>query len=196
MITEADAVINDIDLRTFIANDERPYLRNPSTLGVYTYATNGRVMVRVAKRDHIKPVEGFPNAEKLFANFKPGRVFKIERADMPKPRHEKCEHCNGTGDHKCNCEHCDASCEECEGTGQITFNEARAILPFGRMVMADTLRRVFALPGDDVRLVMHEESETNPVCNIMLYVGVYEVLTMTCHNRDKHETVEVQYTPI
>ena len=120
------------DLQPFCSVDETRYgLLQPFNHGPHTYATDGRVIVRVPKIEEIpdrkglpknpadvipagigyKPVELPPNWE----NYQP---TKLECKDCKGTGQQiKCRHCNGTGEVECeSCGHED-NCEHCRGSG-------------------------------------------------------------------------------
>ena len=111
------------DLQQFCATDGlRPVLKRPVTVGEYTYASDGRVLVRVPALDgalgfdsHHRPVNfeavipgeaGFP-----FLPIPPG----CERCDTEGDRVD-CEQCNGVGYLSCSLSY-EHDCANCDTRG-------------------------------------------------------------------------------
>jgi hypothetical protein len=112
-----------INLEMF-CDPSRPELAQPFSIGAWTYASNGHVLVRVPRRDDVAE-RAAPDASRLFPadapkpRYKPAPKFTIpERFE----REEKCWRCRGTG--KRHGEHCPTcqceDCAQCSGTGKIT----------------------------------------------------------------------------
>jgi hypothetical protein len=120
------------DLKKFCENDRyRPYLSNPFSLGDFTYATDGKVAVRVPRLEGIGEVEDAPaSIETTFANNLKG--FE-QAAPVPNPPHVTniickackgrqkvtiCSECEGEGYRECDLGH-EHDCEDCDGNGVI-----------------------------------------------------------------------------
>jgi hypothetical protein len=108
-----------IDLEKFCSTDlTRPYLMKPFTIGEWTYATNGRICVRVPAMAEWPSIEKTIAAPELFAA--PVTEFRpLPKIEFPPPdEDDECESCNGRG-----CEHdcpdCECICEQCNGTGEV-----------------------------------------------------------------------------
>lgn len=121
-----------IDLAKFCSFDRhRSHLSAPFTIGDYTYASNGHIGIRVPRRDDVP--EGDPKTLSLAKTFADGDALEFRPLpDVPiappldLPRCQTCrssgkivdcELCGGTGEHKCDCEHCDRGCDDCDGYG-------------------------------------------------------------------------------
>jgi len=98
-----------IDLRAFCCS-ERDKLKNPFSLNNYSYATNGKVCVRVDRLDEFCDL---PLIDILALDFysSSGEYVKLPVYDNPE---RKCSLCSGSG------EVCE--CGECEGEGIIEFS--------------------------------------------------------------------------
>ena len=113
-----------INLETF-CSPERPELARPFSLGEWTYASNGHVLVRVQRREEIpenaeNPV-GF-RAASLFSeitrkpHYTPAPKFELPEALEKKVR---CFPCDGSGKaHRRQCPDCQCECPVCHGTGE------------------------------------------------------------------------------
>lgn len=127
-----------IDLPKFCADDEslRLDLQSPFSAGEYTYASNGRILIRVPRREGVK--DGGPNLSKILPDLE---VALATRSFAPVPAYEvvpgktwppeTCRDCKGSGKIK-SCRKCggegavecgscgqDADCGDCEGAGCI-----------------------------------------------------------------------------
>jgi hypothetical protein len=96
------------DLRKFCsgwnANIQRPWSR-----GDFTYATNGKIIVRTPRLDNVPDHEFAPDAARLkWDNH--AHAFPIP--DLPDPLVEACPDCCGDEDYM-------PGCEECSGSGNV-----------------------------------------------------------------------------
>ncbi len=98
----------------------------PFTRGDYTWATDGKIMVRVPADADIPDIPGAPDAAKLFAReWTPGEWIPVPFAMPPKPK--ECAYCHGDGVAECSMGH-EHDCGMCDGTGKVTPIET---LPVG-----------------------------------------------------------------
>ncbi len=103
----------NIDLKKFCGPDVNHQLREPFSEGAYTYATNGRFLIRVPRIPEITATR--PDCVKLEKlvfgvsekNYKPLLAY-------PEPKKERCGICKGSGR--------STECEECEGEGLIEWS--------------------------------------------------------------------------
>ena len=108
--------MNAQDLQRFCADsdDIRYYLREPWSDGDYSYATNGHIILRVARLPNVEEQPKAPNAEVLFAKTKPASNWlPIPVATMPPD--VDCERCRGT---KRDLDDRRFKCDVCGGTGK------------------------------------------------------------------------------
>lgn len=139
----------------------RSYLHNPWNSGGYTWATDGRVLIRIPE------VEGFYGTSQAEAFMKTvHRVFASPHKELPTTipdclpplaGDKKCEHCNGTG--KCRCAKCrldewDGVCAECDngvylapGTGVAIGNQVVSSLYLHKLKLFP-LVKLFEGPGE------------------------------------------------
>jgi hypothetical protein len=109
-----------MDLQKYCSHDEiRKNINKPFTDGGYTYATNGRIIIRVPRIEGIgeqEKVENFKPVEpdKLFSKIPDYPYFPIP--DIPEPSFDMCFKCQGTGKVKI--------CPECDGAGIIMFRNS------------------------------------------------------------------------
>ncbi len=117
-----------IDLKPFCSTDEmRPYLHQPWSVGDYTYATNGHIIVRVPRRSDVPENPQAPNnAPRLFATFPQAGFRALHVVPLPAPKEKKCLHCNGRG-HEHDCPDCECVCENCNGTGNVNVDAKIAV---------------------------------------------------------------------
>ena len=107
-----------MDLQKFCSKDSiRININKPFSEGIYTYATNGHIIVRVPRiegvgeqetSDKFNPVKPEP----LFASIPDYPYFTIP--DIPEPSFDECSKCAGTGKVKV--------CPECDGDGEVHFS--------------------------------------------------------------------------
>ena len=129
----------DIEILNKFCNKDK-YRRNISTpfsIGDYTYATNGHVIIRVDKVESIGSVENSLNPETLLTwdhskikEWLPLPEYSIDISD-------KCRYCRGTGKSE--------ECSECEDEGFVEFSnshnnyevECKTCEGFGTVVSED-----------------------------------------------------------
>lgn len=175
-----------INLKPFCSTN-KDGLHEPFSISGYTYATNGQVAIRVDRREGV--AEGGPKEpHKIESLFAAAENDTFAAADhlraLPKQADSyckscrsvgklvECETCNGTGEHECDCEHCEEDCDDCKGKGGIpyipdrsditgrklidcsdcegtgrNFDKRTVDLGSGLWINADYLSRVLALPG-------------------------------------------------
>lgn len=141
-----------IDLKPFCTNGyDRYQLRKPWSRDGYTYATNGRILVRVARRDDVPENAQAPDVEKLLekaqidtANFTPLPPF-----DLPPEKMDECTSCGGSG-----CEHdcpdCNCICEDCDGSGEESHYSFISVGIFGLPYAARHIAIIRDLPGVEI----------------------------------------------
>lgn len=101
----------------------RPYISKPFSHGKYTYATNGHIVIRVARMDDVPEAEGAPEgfvgkAEALFDSFGRHKFRQVRKKNDLKNEIVACGECCGRG-REHDCPDCQCICEECEGTGRV-----------------------------------------------------------------------------
>jgi hypothetical protein len=110
-----------IDLQKYCGSDKfRSYLNRPFSTDDFTYATDGRIMVRVDRLPFDPPSTTFawdaPFKGMDTALFGPLPHKTI--APFPLPTEEDCPSCDGRGvEH--DCPDCSCDCEDCDGVGLI-----------------------------------------------------------------------------
>lgn len=129
-------------LQPFCSRDEgRHLLHKPFTRDGWTYATDGRIVIRVPAIDGVE--KGEVGAESLF----PKAEFReIGLPDsIPHAVKTICSRCHGTGE--CSCLHCgsDYTCKVCNGSVDIIKDSPIKIE--GVALRAAHLRLIKALPG-------------------------------------------------
>lgn len=73
-----------IDLSHFVSlEDERPYIQQPWTRGGFTYATDGRIMVRVPARIDVPENADAPDAERILSKLAFGENCSVKVPDLP-----------------------------------------------------------------------------------------------------------------
>lgn len=109
-----------IDLQKFCENDRettRPWSLKPFSIGEWTYATCGRVLVRVPRRDDIpENPDANPQVSTLFDTAPPTEFMPAPAIVMPDADQEECHACDGRGTEH-DCPSCQCQCVGCGGTG-------------------------------------------------------------------------------
>ena len=153
-----------IDLAKFCSQDEtRPYLQRPFSAGAYTYATNGHIMVRVARCGDVLEIAGKYEKAKTFDWNKP--LGEHDKATFARPAltlpprsesDEECETCEGDGAAH-DCPSCECPCPRCGGSGH-TDQERLASTNINRIYDAlNYVRLMLSLP--DVEIALNSSPE-------------------------------------
>jgi len=107
------------DLQRFCAVKERQSIAQPWSRGDYTYATNGRILVRLPRHADVPENADAPNVEKIWPNPPATVFFPIAAVELPKATFNECERCEGRG-YEHDCPDCRCECEKCRGAGDIS----------------------------------------------------------------------------
>ena len=143
-----------IDLKPFCSTDEeRPYLHQPWSLEKYTYATNGHIIVRVARRPDVPENLRAPNnVSGLFAAFNKNEFRSLRIVALPVVEEVFCAHCHGRG----------RECVVCKGTG-ISSSPLHASVKIGNAFAAVIYARMLSeLPGIEVSVETHDRPDPIP----------------------------------
>ena len=138
-----------IDLQQFCSKDPmRPNLRKPFSRGKFTYATDGRIAVRVPRIADV-PEQETPNPEKLFEEYfkdVPRGTIEVTVPEI-KDDWQACRECDGSGkEHDCPDCTC-GECEDCGGKGRINRSPTVTISIGAATYDARYMKQVLALPG-------------------------------------------------
>ena len=125
------------DLQKFCIRDEARYeLTHPFTVGDYTYATDGRIAIRVPALPEADATPKKTNPTSIFAD-DPATYTPIELPpgwqEFPQltkicadckgvgkcPERIECDECCGSGEAECPTCHQDHDCPECQGKGDV-----------------------------------------------------------------------------
>lgn len=163
------------DLQPFCSESElRPNIQKPWSRDGFTYATDGRVLVRVSSDDiPTSENEAAPNAltvaafdhdsletEWLPTPDIPDPVFSECRKCKGTGKSAKCRNCQGDGRCECNCGH-EHDCGDCEGTGYQglaetcdncengKIEETQRVAVGEAVVNAHYLRKIATLPNPE-----------------------------------------------
>ena len=119
-------------LQKFCESDQcRPYLSHPFSLGEFTYATDGRVAVRISRIETVEENEQAPDTIlKVFSDNlraldqsisvpKPPQVDEVRcKACRTTGKVTLCQTCAGEGYQECDLGH-EHDCEDCDGNGVV-----------------------------------------------------------------------------
>ena len=114
----------EINLEIFCATD-RPKLARPFSIGAWTYATNGHILVRVPRRDDVAENPDAPNASLVYEKVKSPRRYKqVPQFELSGPfeweEERECWRCRYHKGKIHDCPDCKCACPECGGTGKLT----------------------------------------------------------------------------
>lgn len=138
-----------INLQQFCGTDiSRDYLMQPWSLGEYTYATNGHILVQVPRIDGV-PENSRAPSKKLSDVLDPQRDAACEplpALKLPEVRKRICYHCDGTGrGHEC--PNCACVCTECSGEKSVSCEDFISCEVDGFLIALKYLRMIAALPN-------------------------------------------------
>ncbi len=103
-----------IDLHPFCSTEpSQPYFHEPFSQGEWTIATDGHIIVRVARRNY--PENQVGAAKKFEAFVPPDRPLPL--LDFPKASSTDCTKCDGRG-FVHDCPDCCCECAACDGAGK------------------------------------------------------------------------------
>ena len=120
-----------MNLQDFCSKDStRLSINAPWSVGEYTYATDGHILIRVPRLPDVPGNPAAPGTEKLFAETVAAGEW-LDVSDLPDIEYDSCKECNGTGKQGAICDKCDGEdhrsyptcedgsveCEDCDGTG-------------------------------------------------------------------------------
>lgn len=148
-------MITKEQLQTFCSTDDtRLAIQAPWTNEDYTFATDGRILVRVPP---VAEVPDNPNAPRKTTELQ-WRLFETAEfaplPELPEPERAECSNCGGFGmEHECpDCTHL---CDECGGKGSCEKQQATQV---GTHTLdARFLRKIAALPNPIIAM----NGETN-----------------------------------
>ena len=138
--------ITAADLQPFCSAERfREYLHRPWSKDGFTYATNGHVLIRVARLNGVEENDKAPDTDVIFAAAADQTATqKIPKGKIPKVRTIECPSCNGRG-REHDCPDCTCECEKCDGTGR---NEERiSVGILGAIYKAKYISQLLIFPG-------------------------------------------------
>ena len=107
-------------LKKFCSTDTtRLAINSPFSQEQWTYATDGRVIVRVPRLADVPENEKAPkNIDENIWRKNPGLTGWQDLPTYPKPTEVECETCGGGGVHECSCGD-SHGCANCDGSGIV-----------------------------------------------------------------------------
>lgn len=138
------------DLKPFCSTDEmRENLMNPWTRDGFTWATDGRVMIRVPAMDDVPENKSAPDTKTIWIFDKSTDPDFRELPQIPLNQELECPMCEGENPSgKFQCKSCgckEVVCEKCGGTGRTTSSIS---VPLGNRLANNLyLIKLAKLPG-------------------------------------------------
>jgi hypothetical protein len=130
--------MSEVDLTWFCGKDDcRVYLNAPFSLGAFTYATDGHIIVRVARVDGVADIEA-ENMKRQLPTMFPERPTTpvVAIPDVPAMIEGECSCCRGEGIHEIECHRETYDCKECDGTGRLMVEPGESRYP--RIAVSNT----------------------------------------------------------
>lgn len=146
-----------IDLQQFCAKEDltKEYLRRPVSVGDYTYATNGHIMVRVPRRPEVEeaPANTPKKLDTPFPSPLPRAWRPVGTTPIPVDVMGPCDDCSGRGLMHA-CPSCQCACPTCDGSGLAPQPASCNIAEW--VVDLRYARLIQALPGAEVATEPYE----------------------------------------
>ena len=142
--------MNKTDLMPFCSTDvKKPTIMQPWTRDGRTYATDGRIAIRVGcEVAGVTPNPAAPNCERVFVV--PSKAIYVAVPDL---KGQDCYECSATGRVQCTCRECgddhERDCPECDGHGSVFPTGASHVIG-KRTLAARYLAMIRALPGAEI----------------------------------------------
>lgn len=127
----------------------RNLITTPFSQAGWTWATNGRLIIRIPHDPAIPERFDAPKVAPVWAAYKVDDQTVWEPlAPVPLPKIDPCPHCEGTGLHYC--EPCDTGhdCAKCKATGEVARKVFRKV--GDRILWLDTIRPLSSLEGIEI----------------------------------------------
>lgn len=141
-------------LREFCNGDERrPITCRPWSVGDYSYATNGHIIVRIPRIADVPPPDDAKiektaqQIDEWLAKLADAKRDPVPRLDIPKGKSWRCDKCDGRGTEH-DCRDCGCECDECDGTG--TCHQTVMVAWRGTHINRNMWRLIAALPGSTI----------------------------------------------
>lgn len=146
-------ILTNSILRSFCGSDPRCSITyRPWSVGAYSYATNGRIIVRVPRLDDVPPPDDAKiektaaQIDEWLAKLDDTPRVAVPRIEIPKGRSWTCDKCDGRGfEH--DCPDCNCECTDCEAG---TCHQPVMVAWRGTHVSRDMWRLIAALPGSRI----------------------------------------------
>jgi hypothetical protein len=136
-----------IDLQQFCSKDQgRYYINKPWSRGDFTWATNGKILVRVPRRDDVPEQPAAPDAARIFTpEFEEMAFSPLPAVDWPKdPPPLECEVCDSRGTLH-DCPDCHCVCPNCDGSGNHPVEVSVDVR--GGIFSVKYMRMILSLPN-------------------------------------------------
>lgn len=140
-----------INLKPFCGKEEtRAYLNEPFSRDSFTYATDGRICVRVERREDVAEQADYALPDVLQLPWAKGTDFRPLALKLPAKALDTAEPCTSCFDgYEHDCPDCECICEECDGSGEIKKDgdTKKSVGILGVPVALAYARLLTALPG-------------------------------------------------
>ncbi len=136
-----------IDLQQF-CSDNRPALKKPFSLGGHTYATDGRIAVRMPRMADFPEADTPPKIEKVFSEYFKEMPMGTINVSLPKieEQKEECRECVGSG-YEHECPDCSCECGGCDGEGEVNVEQKVYVQIGTALYNAMFISKLLTLPG-------------------------------------------------
>lgn len=148
----------------FCAPESRYQLARPFSSGGYTYATNGRVCLRLPRREDAaeadeKQVKIVEKIDQWLNDCATQPLTPIDGSKLPQKLPAiHCEDCRGTGRQHPDCECCECECYECDGKGE---EEKWRLVDFENVIFSEELIRLILARLPNIKLCISDIGNNN-----------------------------------
>lgn len=146
--------MTDDILRNFCKGDERRAVTyRPWSVGDYSYATDGTIIVRVPRLDDVPPPHDrtiektAAKIDEWMARLADANRVPVPRIELPTPKSWCCDTCDGRGT-KHDCRSCDCECYDCDGTGRC--QQPIVVAWRGAYIAGQLWKLIAELPGSTI----------------------------------------------
>jgi hypothetical protein len=118
------------------------WMEKPFSRAGYTWATDGKLLVRVPLREDVPEHPMSAACERVWPQVWPEAWRQPLLRKLPGAEHVSCDVCDGRG-YKHDCPRCTCTCRECNGDGQLEV--MKAVMAGARAVSAANARLIIGL---------------------------------------------------
>lgn len=138
-----------VDLSKFCGSDEWRWVSigQPFSRHDFTYATDGKILIRVPRRGEVPENDKAPHAERVWPKEWPTDFSPIQAISLAPVEFVPCDMCDGRGTQH-ECPDCTCKCRECGGDGSLKV--ASAVTIYDRAINSRLAKLLAELPSASI----------------------------------------------